>query len=259
MSLERLVFTDGSTAPCQVLYCHAPTRQRSNLAAQLGCRFLDDGSVEVNEFGQTSRPGVFAVGDMARQAARSARPHVLAEQQACRDRDTGEPGQGDQQWAGLGGAGCEDGVGEDAVAAVAGQQVRPAAAPTSSASSPPATPSSASSAQSWPSSTTNGPKCAATSAWRSHTTPLDVTRGRSGRGWASHREIWHLIVFPSPHWRAPGSLLERPWREWSPRGGAWITGRLRWTLVQQGAGAKDQGPWRRGTFVASAHAVAGVG
>jgi thioredoxin reductase len=68
-SLERLVFADGSTAACQVLYCHAPTRQHSDLAARLGCRFNDDGSVEVNEFGQTSRPGVFAVGDMARQAA----------------------------------------------------------------------------------------------------------------------------------------------------------------------------------------------
>lgn len=68
-SLERLVFTDGSTAACQALYCHAPTRQRSDLAARLGCRLLDDGAVEVSEFAQTTRPGVFAIGDMARQAA----------------------------------------------------------------------------------------------------------------------------------------------------------------------------------------------
>jgi thioredoxin reductase len=68
-SLERLVFTDGSTAPCQSLFCFAPTRQRSDLAARLGCRLLDDGKVEVNQFGQTTRAGVYAVGDMARTAA----------------------------------------------------------------------------------------------------------------------------------------------------------------------------------------------
>lgn len=68
-SLERLVFTDGSTAACQALYCHASARQRSDLAARLGCRLLDDGTAEVNAFGQTTKPGVFAVGDMARQAA----------------------------------------------------------------------------------------------------------------------------------------------------------------------------------------------
>jgi thioredoxin reductase len=68
-SLERLVFTGGSTAACQALFCFAPVRQRSDLAARLGCRLLEDGKVEVNEFGQTTRPGVYAVGDMARRAA----------------------------------------------------------------------------------------------------------------------------------------------------------------------------------------------
>ncbi len=66
-SLERLVFTDGSTAACQALFCRSRTRQRSDLAARLGCRLLADGAVEVNEFGQTTVPGVYAVGDMARR------------------------------------------------------------------------------------------------------------------------------------------------------------------------------------------------
>jgi thioredoxin reductase len=45
-ALERLVFGDGSTAACQALFCRAPTRQRSGLAASLDCRFLDDGAVD---------------------------------------------------------------------------------------------------------------------------------------------------------------------------------------------------------------------
>jgi thioredoxin reductase len=68
-TLERIVFTDGMTVPCEALFCLAPTRQRSDLAAQLGCKLLDDGAVEVNEFGQTSLPGVYAVGDMAHGAS----------------------------------------------------------------------------------------------------------------------------------------------------------------------------------------------
>lgn len=76
-SLELLVFTDGSTAACQALFCRAPTRQRSDLAARLGCQLLDDGKVEVNEFGQTTRPGVYAVGDMARTAANPLTPQQV--------------------------------------------------------------------------------------------------------------------------------------------------------------------------------------
>lgn len=76
-SLERLVFTDGSTTACQALFCRAPNRQRSDLAASLGCQLLEDGAVEVNEFGQTTRPGVYAVGDMARTAGNPFAGHQV--------------------------------------------------------------------------------------------------------------------------------------------------------------------------------------
>jgi thioredoxin reductase len=77
-ALERLVITDGSTAACQTLFCRAPTRQRSNLAASLGCEFLEDGAVEVNDLGQTSCAGVYAIGDMARTATNTFARHHIA-------------------------------------------------------------------------------------------------------------------------------------------------------------------------------------
>jgi thioredoxin reductase len=64
--LERVVFTDGSTLVRDVLFCHPPTCQGSDLAASLGCDLLPDGSVEVDTLGRTSVPGVSAAGDMAR-------------------------------------------------------------------------------------------------------------------------------------------------------------------------------------------------
>ena len=76
-ALERLVFADGSTATCETLYCHAPTRQRSDLAATLGCRLLEDGAVEVNDFGQTTRPGIYAIGDTARTATNPFAGHQV--------------------------------------------------------------------------------------------------------------------------------------------------------------------------------------
>jgi thioredoxin reductase len=64
--LERLVFADGSTLARDVLFCHPPACQGSDLAASLGCELLPDGSVKVDTLGRTSVPGVAAAGDMAR-------------------------------------------------------------------------------------------------------------------------------------------------------------------------------------------------
>ena len=50
---------------------------RSDLAATLGCRLLEDGAVEVNDFGQTTRPGIYAIGDMARTATNPFAGHQV--------------------------------------------------------------------------------------------------------------------------------------------------------------------------------------
>ncbi len=65
--LRAVVFASGERLPREAAFLHTPFRQRSDLAEQLGCRLLDDGAVEVNDFGQTSVPGVYAAGDLARR------------------------------------------------------------------------------------------------------------------------------------------------------------------------------------------------
>jgi thioredoxin reductase len=65
--LEHIVFADGSRLARRALFFHPPTRQRSDVPAQLGCTLLDDGSVQIDDLGRTDVPGVFAAGDMARR------------------------------------------------------------------------------------------------------------------------------------------------------------------------------------------------
>ncbi|MFI0423733.1 NAD(P)/FAD-dependent oxidoreductase [Spongiactinospora sp. 9N601] len=66
--LEQVVFESGPPLARDAAFVVNVPRQRSGLAAGLGCAIFEDGCVEVNEFGQTSVPGVYAAGDMARRA-----------------------------------------------------------------------------------------------------------------------------------------------------------------------------------------------
>ncbi|WP_219151766.1 NAD(P)/FAD-dependent oxidoreductase [Amycolatopsis sp. TNS106] len=65
--LGTIEFEDGQVVTRDALFVQAPTRQRSNLPADLGCDLHDDGTVAVDELGKTSIDGVHAVGDMARR------------------------------------------------------------------------------------------------------------------------------------------------------------------------------------------------
>lgn len=65
--LERIVFTEGPPLPREAAFIETRRRQHSDLAQQLGCEFLADGAVKVNDAGETSVPTVYAVGDMARR------------------------------------------------------------------------------------------------------------------------------------------------------------------------------------------------
>ncbi|MDX8055704.1 NAD(P)/FAD-dependent oxidoreductase [Lentzea sp. BCCO 10_0798] len=64
-----VVFGDGTRLHRGALFHKTATKQHSALAADLGCERFEDGCVRIDEFQQTSVPGVFAAGDLARQAA----------------------------------------------------------------------------------------------------------------------------------------------------------------------------------------------
>lgn len=61
--LEKIVFANGEVLPRQALFIRPPQRQRSEVAQLLGCE-IEEGLVKIDEFGQTTVPGVYAAGDM---------------------------------------------------------------------------------------------------------------------------------------------------------------------------------------------------
>lgn len=70
--LERVVFADGAVLARAAIFVPTTLHQRSDLAHRLGCAILPDDTVEVDDFGRTSVPGVYAAGDMARRVTMPA-------------------------------------------------------------------------------------------------------------------------------------------------------------------------------------------
>lgn len=62
--LEKIVFANGETLRRKAIFFRPKQQQHSVLAKQLGCEITDVGTVKVDDFGQTSVPGVYAGGDM---------------------------------------------------------------------------------------------------------------------------------------------------------------------------------------------------
>ncbi|MFH8621034.1 NAD(P)/FAD-dependent oxidoreductase [Streptomyces vietnamensis] len=65
--LRAVVFAGDEQLPCRAAFLRPPTRQGSTLPEELGCSLFEDGSVEVNDFQQTTVRGIFAAGDLARR------------------------------------------------------------------------------------------------------------------------------------------------------------------------------------------------
>ena len=66
--LEAVAFAEGDPIPRDAAFVRSTWTQRSPLPGQLGCATFPDNTVEISEFHQTSVPGVYAAGDMARRA-----------------------------------------------------------------------------------------------------------------------------------------------------------------------------------------------
>ena len=64
--LRAVVFRDGSSTECAALFFLTHQRQRSELAAQLGCQFTDDDAVATDEHEATCVPGLYVAGDASR-------------------------------------------------------------------------------------------------------------------------------------------------------------------------------------------------
>ena len=63
--VQAVVFADNSRLPVDAVFARVPQQQRTDLVAQLGCTFTDDGIyVKTDPTGLTSVPGVYAAGDL---------------------------------------------------------------------------------------------------------------------------------------------------------------------------------------------------
>lgn len=65
----RIIAGSEESVVAGVFVASGTMRQRAPFAADLGVRMLESGAIEIDEFGRTSLPGVFAAGDLAHRAS----------------------------------------------------------------------------------------------------------------------------------------------------------------------------------------------
>ena len=61
--LEKIVFKDGSKENYECAYASVPFEQNSIIPEILGCKFTEQGHIEVNSMQKTTEDGIFACGD----------------------------------------------------------------------------------------------------------------------------------------------------------------------------------------------------
>jgi thioredoxin reductase len=65
-TLEQIEFESGPPLKVQALFFSIPCRQRSDLAARLGCAFTEKGAAATGEYETTNVPGLYVAGDASR-------------------------------------------------------------------------------------------------------------------------------------------------------------------------------------------------
>lgn len=61
--VKHISFKDGSKQKIEAIYARCTTQQNTAIAADLHCDYTQDGYITVNNFQQTTIPGIYAVGD----------------------------------------------------------------------------------------------------------------------------------------------------------------------------------------------------
>lgn len=61
--ISSVKLTDGSVAHVDAVFIKPAFRQHSDIPTSLGCTLTENGYIQVDEFGKTSVPGVYAAGD----------------------------------------------------------------------------------------------------------------------------------------------------------------------------------------------------
>ena len=61
--MQRIIFKDSTTAILKAAYIRSPFMQSCQLTETIGCALTEDGYIKVDEFHETSVPGIFACGD----------------------------------------------------------------------------------------------------------------------------------------------------------------------------------------------------
>ncbi len=63
--IQHLRFEDGTSFPLKAIYAPSPFEQHCKIPELLGCALTEEGYIKIDNFQETTVPGVFAIGDNA--------------------------------------------------------------------------------------------------------------------------------------------------------------------------------------------------
>jgi thioredoxin reductase len=61
--VQLIKLIDGTEHAIQAIFARVPFEQHTNIPAQLGCALTEQGHIQIDDFGATTIPGIYAAGD----------------------------------------------------------------------------------------------------------------------------------------------------------------------------------------------------